>query len=1100
MSALPISDEAARKSISEDLNKSIFVEASAGSGKTTSLVNRMVALVEQGIPVNEICTITFTVAAADEFFERFQNLLSRRSIDNPNDDSIKDLGQTKEETRKLCLNALNDIDLCFTGTMDSFCNMVAHELPNELGIPSDAEVISDEVKMDMIKKEYFRVLTDDKHPLYELAGLFNKTFKKPFDAFCAGVKEVFDYRGYSIAFNTDLLDPASDHVIDNEIKEFRDLLDAIQKDGIGHVAKTHAKTLDPIVDKRNRLSSNWKETAQYYIDAVKMPFSAIFDDQVGGTDLETNYLCPNGNKGYKFDPALIDDINKIGETVNEYCFQLYFSFLSKICDEVAKNMKKESKFTFFDFLYYLTEKFKENSATKNRELISHVYDRHKYILIDESQDTNPMQTELFFYLTGKKSTSNWEYVEPEDGSLFIVGDPKQSIYSFRGADVNAYNHVKDVFGRYGDVINLTKNFRSNIEVKKYFNNVMNSVLNVGTNPLTHPNIPLTATTQKEIDREIAEQDSQITLNGVYKYDTTQSKKEDAIKLAEIIKKIVNNDDYKIIAKSSNVVRKIDYKDILIITRGKKVPEIISKFAEEKIPLRVEAKIYFSNSPSVDILKKLLYLVFEPYKKQHFLDVVMSDLYKLNTSDIIAMKNDGFDLDISNLLDKDGNPVVFKDQNHANVVNELNKLYLETKELTVSSTLFFLLTNKDYKFFDKVSSDFLDYAYFMVESVKAAEKSGTIKSFDDAKKFLDKSINDDSDVEKIMKFSDEVNQVKISNLHKVKGLQAPVVILAEPATQIHAASKYVDRVNKTLYFSSIGVKNTHGRTLPIFKSKKYDNQMILANNEQEAEERRIEYVAATRAESVLIIGKPDKLDSDNRNPWSDLLLDNLPDIPDYPDANNQPPVPEAYQDVMANYQSVVNDDSNQASYANKSPSGLRIRSGITNVDEVVEKTDDYDKALLGTLVHRILECIVTSRNQFDIRMLVIEIFKEYDVDRQENQDLFTKLCEIGKVFTETGFKQTTNIVPQNLFEALMNAEEVLCELPFSYKSGTNIISGIIDLVYKDESGWHIIDYKTNAEGDIAILEQEYARQLDLYRKAFKQATGFDCDAHIYHIDL
>ena len=110
MSILNIPDQDARDKISQDLNKSIFVEASAGSGKTTSLVNRMVALVEQGIPVNEICTITFTVAAADEFFERFQNLLSRRTIDNPNDDSVKDLGATTPTSRQRCLEALNNID------------------------------------------------------------------------------------------------------------------------------------------------------------------------------------------------------------------------------------------------------------------------------------------------------------------------------------------------------------------------------------------------------------------------------------------------------------------------------------------------------------------------------------------------------------------------------------------------------------------------------------------------------------------------------------------------------------------------------------------------------------------------------------------------------------------------------------------------------------------------------------------------------------------------------------------------------------------------------------------------------------------------------
>lgn len=68
-----MNDSKQRKLIIESLNENYFVEASAGSGKTTSLVYRMVALVESGISISKICTITFTKAAADEFFARFRN-------------------------------------------------------------------------------------------------------------------------------------------------------------------------------------------------------------------------------------------------------------------------------------------------------------------------------------------------------------------------------------------------------------------------------------------------------------------------------------------------------------------------------------------------------------------------------------------------------------------------------------------------------------------------------------------------------------------------------------------------------------------------------------------------------------------------------------------------------------------------------------------------------------------------------------------------------------------------------------------------------------------------------------------------------------------
>ncbi len=1103
MKIVNYSDSDSRKMISKDIYTNLFVEASAGSGKTTSLVNRMVALVEKGIPVNQICTITFTVAAADEFFERFQDLLSRRTIDNPDDPSVNDLGPTTIKSREYCLEALNNIDSCFNGTMDSFCNMVAHELPNELDIPSDAKVISNDEKTRIIKEEYFKIITDDSHPLFNEAIRFAKTFRNHYEAFSEGMSKVFDYRGYKIVFDTDLLDSSTDHLLDNGLNDLKDLLEQIKLDGLENIGDAKNKEkLKSAIYSISKVKNNWKEDIQQLSFVVsKVAKKVKFNSEVSGSTLETNYLEPAG-RSYVFNQETLDMLNDLETTIYEYCFQVYFSFVSKVSDEIAKKMKEASKFTFFDFLYYLTEKFKESSATKNRELVKHVYDRHNHILIDESQDTNPMQTQLFFYLTGLTSTDDWELVEPQPGSLFIVGDPKQSIYSFRGADVKAYNHVKEVFSNFGKVIMLSKNFRSNVEVKEYFNDVMNDVLRIGNEPLVHPDIPLDPSTPKEIERIKAEQNKDITLNGVYTYQTSNHKKEDAVNVANIVKQIVDNKNYKIIAKKSNKVRTIQYQDILIITRGTKIPEYIKEFAKNKIPLRVEAKIYFSNCPAVDILKKLVYLLFEPHQKKYFVDVVTSDLYKLKTTDIIEMKKDGFDLNISSILDEEGNGIKLTNQNHQTIVCELNKLYLATKGMTVSSTLFYLLTNNEFQFFKNISSDFLDYAYFMIELVKAAEKEGTIISFDDAKSFLERTISDDSDIERVMKFSKEVNQVKISNLHKVKGLQAPIIILAAPSTENHNSTMYADRDNKLLYFSEMSVSNSFNGKTTICKSEKYQDQMIKANNDSDAEERRVEYVAATRAESVLIIGKPNKIDSDCRNPWNELLPSEPRPIPDYP-ANQKEPVIEQFDDVMNEYHSIVNNDCNNASYSVYSPSNLRIRNLITNVDEVDEDEEkenkselDIKRSLLGTLIHRLLECIVSSKNKFDINELSKKILEEQNL---QDEELLNILVEVGNTFVSEGFKQTKDCVPQNLFEVLMKAEEVLCEVPFAYKSNTSIVSGIIDLLYKDQTGWHVIDYKTNMEGDISSLEEEYKGQLNVYIKAVKQATGLDCDAHIYHIE-
>ena len=128
-------DMNSRESIVCDTNTNFFVEAGAGSGKTTMLVRRMVAMVEAGIDVSKICAITFTKAAAGEFYERFQALLAKRSTEPTKEHPDREPGELQNPTdltRKRCAEALQNLDLCFMGTIDSFCSMVLSEHPTSL--------------------------------------------------------------------------------------------------------------------------------------------------------------------------------------------------------------------------------------------------------------------------------------------------------------------------------------------------------------------------------------------------------------------------------------------------------------------------------------------------------------------------------------------------------------------------------------------------------------------------------------------------------------------------------------------------------------------------------------------------------------------------------------------------------------------------------------------------------------------------------------------------------------------------------------------------------------------------------------------------------
>jgi ATP-dependent helicase/nuclease subunit A len=127
-------DDEARRRIVEDLDLNFLVEAGAGSGKTQSMVDRMIELVATGrTTVDRIAAVTFTKKAATELRERFQERLERRLAEGEGDRSMRErrIGE-----------ALTDIDQAFIGTIHSFCARVLREHPLEAGLDPDFEEVS----------------------------------------------------------------------------------------------------------------------------------------------------------------------------------------------------------------------------------------------------------------------------------------------------------------------------------------------------------------------------------------------------------------------------------------------------------------------------------------------------------------------------------------------------------------------------------------------------------------------------------------------------------------------------------------------------------------------------------------------------------------------------------------------------------------------------------------------------------------------------------------------------------------------------------------------------------------------------------------------
>ncbi len=1102
-------DKKSRELIVKDINKNYFVEASAGSGKTTSLVYRMVSLVESGVPVDKICTITFTKAAANEFFERFQSLLSIRSGDTP-DRSDDQMGPRTKETKKLCQKALGDIDLCFLGTIDSFCNMIAHEMPSELKIPTSSSVISDDEYERFIKNEYYEILKSNTHKLHNLAVKFNNFISKPFEAFVKGVNVVSDVRNLKLDYDSSIAEQEFDGYFTNADKAnilqlFKDLSSPNSADlfdlstGAG---LDRAKIKEELQRKYADLNSdinNWSDKAislRYALASIKKMDSYI--DQAEYTDVGP-YLAPKqGKSALHLSDDTKQEIEFFLDKICNYQYSIYFHFVCSVLEEVNQKLKAKGKFQFFDFLIYLRNAFRD-SALGDRVLVEHVFERHSYFMLDESQDTNPLQTELFFYLTGTTPNSDWTKMSPKEGSLFIVGDPKQSIYSFRGADVKAYLDNKKIFEGKDELLVLTRNYRSHKSLREWFNNSFNDMLNYTDAvkkefALEHIDIPIDA----DDVSKIAPLDDPNILEGVYKIKVTSGTKKDldTQEVAKLIidiknnKKIYKTEFNKKTGKFECNPHDIDFGDFLVVPRGTDMKNFIRDFAKYDIPLIIEGRMLFDTADSFNVTIKLLYLVKEPSNRSAFMEVMKSKLYRLNDADVIQMLNDGFELDVSS---DSVDTIQFSNSKHQDILKHLNSLYLNTKDLAFSTTMEYILNDKDINIFDTCSIENLEYIYFLIEKIKEGEENGSISTLEQLKKYIASFISS-GDEQRTIRFSDKVNRVKLANLHKVKGLQAPIVILAKPQYKKRELTRYIDYQSNPAIVKISQIENSDpNNSTPFVKTNAYESEKEKWAAYKKAEDDRLAYVGATRAESALVVCEKE---NGKEGYWDELThrIDRSLTVPQVDE------IPADVEDASL-HEYKINEVSHKQSFEYISPSQSR-HSPRTNKDEIddaaFDKGDEGREAatMKGTIVHKLMECIISSKNSYDVDELIKSILSEFDYSKEYDE----MLHNVASKILNGGCEQVNSSLDKDVLKTLLSAKKVWCEVPFSYQSNKgNIVSGIIDCMYLDDSGYHIIDYKTNEERDISVLEKHYKGQLTHYKLALKK-MGVEADAHIYHIDL
>ena len=452
-----LADQAARDRIRGDLDATLFVEAAAGTGKTTELVARIVELLASGTAtLDRVVAVTFTEKAAGEM-----KLRLRAEIEKAR--AAADDASTRRQRLEA---ALERLELARIGTIHAFCVDVLRERPVEAGIDPLFEVAPDDEQQALIDRAF--------------DGWFEEVLGDPGE----GVRRVLRRRaiGRFASGPKGLLRQAAGRLI-----ERRDFPGAWRRDPfereeridelLGRLRAVGASA-DDVLPRSGR-TDYLRE--QLLIIRRFMEEQDRLEEHRGGRDYDgleaelRNLNSPRNKwhwKGSGYTPyregtsreetlerrdAVKATLEELLKDLDADVAPLLREELRPVVDEYARLKRRAGKLDFLDLLIETRDLIRDDA-----EVRAMLQRRFTHFFVDEFQDTDPLQAEILMLLAADDpEVSDADNATPTPGKLFLVGDPKQSIYRFRRADVELYERIKRRLLEGGaELVNLSVSFRS----------------------------------------------------------------------------------------------------------------------------------------------------------------------------------------------------------------------------------------------------------------------------------------------------------------------------------------------------------------------------------------------------------------------------------------------------------------------------------------------------------------------------------------------------------------------------------------------------------------------------------------------------------------
>ena len=457
--AREIADQRVRERIRNDLDTTLIVEAAAGTGKTTALVNRIVAALALGrAELGRIVAVTFTEKAAGEL-----KLRLRAEIELARSDPERDPAE-----RARLSGALGQLEEARIGTIHSFCADLLRERPVEAGVDPMFEVAADDVAGELFENAFDRWFEqalgapgEGLRRLLRRRESFDREGPRP--TIRSAAWDLLQWRDFHAPWSHQAFD--RDPEIDALVEEIR-ALGALA----GHVDSDDwlGKALGEIAHPIGEATRLETVRGRDY-DALEAALLALlrgYDGRWRWKGWGENFgALPRAEVMARRD-SLKAWLVRFRDAAGANLAPLLRDEWWPIVGYYEEAKKRAGVLDFMDLLLVARDLVRDRDAVR-----AELQRRISHIFVDEFQDTDPLQAEILLLLAAADpAESDWRRARPLDGKLFIVGDPKQSIYRFRRADVALYQEVKRrLLECSAELEHLTVSFRATPELQRAVN-------------------------------------------------------------------------------------------------------------------------------------------------------------------------------------------------------------------------------------------------------------------------------------------------------------------------------------------------------------------------------------------------------------------------------------------------------------------------------------------------------------------------------------------------------------------------------------------------------------------------------------------------------